>query len=147
MLFHICQCSHTFKEYTFLQEAQTYAQENSLFFMETSAKTAANVKEIFYEIGELSTYRYTLRFKFKQFFFNASNTKWCYTFFSFDWDSKKVTKSTTNRKSNRNGSTRQGHGQGSEFILLCLVICNGIHALPLKGTFWSVNIELWTCVF
>lgn len=34
--------------------AQTYAQENGLFFMETSAKTAANVKEIFYEIGELS---------------------------------------------------------------------------------------------
>ncbi|CAN7070867.1 unnamed protein product [Brassica oleracea var. botrytis] len=33
------------------EEAQTYAQENSLFFMETSAKTAANVKEIFYEIA------------------------------------------------------------------------------------------------
>jgi hypothetical protein len=37
-----------------LQDAQTYAQENGLFFMETSAKTATNVKEIFYEIGELS---------------------------------------------------------------------------------------------
>ncbi|WZY68959.1 hypothetical protein YC2023_001199 [Brassica napus] len=35
------------------EEAQTYAQENGLFFMETSAKTAANVKEIFYEIGEI----------------------------------------------------------------------------------------------
>lgn len=35
-----------------LQEAETYAQENSLFFMETSAKTATNVKDIFYEIGE-----------------------------------------------------------------------------------------------
>ncbi|KAK3430400.1 hypothetical protein EUGRSUZ_E02135 [Eucalyptus grandis] len=34
-----------------LQEAQTYAQEHGLFFMETSAKTAANVNEIFYEIG------------------------------------------------------------------------------------------------
>ncbi|KAG2318423.1 hypothetical protein Bca52824_011636 [Brassica carinata] len=33
------------------EEAQTYAQENGLFFMETSAKTAVNVKEIFYEIG------------------------------------------------------------------------------------------------
>ncbi|KAG5413473.1 hypothetical protein IGI04_001040 [Brassica rapa subsp. trilocularis] len=33
------------------EEAQTYAQENGLFFMETSAKTAANVKEIFYEIA------------------------------------------------------------------------------------------------
>lgn len=34
-----------------VQEAQTYAQENGLFFMETSAKTAKNVNEIFYEIG------------------------------------------------------------------------------------------------
>lgn len=36
---------------TLLQEAQQYAQENGLFFMETSAKTAANVNEIFHEIG------------------------------------------------------------------------------------------------
>lgn len=35
-----------------LQEAQTYAQENGLFFMETSAKTAINVNNIFYEIGK-----------------------------------------------------------------------------------------------
>lgn len=34
-----------------LQEAQAYAQENGLFFMETSAKTALNVNDIFYEIG------------------------------------------------------------------------------------------------
>lgn len=34
-----------------LQEARVYAEENGLFFMETSAKTAANVNEIFYEIG------------------------------------------------------------------------------------------------
>ncbi|KAJ0974490.1 hypothetical protein J5N97_016455 [Dioscorea zingiberensis] len=33
------------------EEAQTYAQENGLFFMETSAKTATNVNEIFYEIA------------------------------------------------------------------------------------------------
>lgn len=40
-------------EYGFhLQVAQTYAQENGLFFMETSAKTAANVNEIFHEIGK-----------------------------------------------------------------------------------------------
>nr|XP_019709671.1 ras-related protein Rab-2A-like [Elaeis guineensis] len=33
-------------------EARTYAEENGLFFMETSAKTAINVNDIFYEIGE-----------------------------------------------------------------------------------------------
>ncbi|GJN23803.1 hypothetical protein PR202_gb11485 [Eleusine coracana subsp. coracana] len=37
------------------EEAKTYAQENGLFFMETSAKTAINVNDIFYEIGEFSS--------------------------------------------------------------------------------------------
>ncbi|CAL9135459.1 unnamed protein product [Musa textilis] len=34
------------------QEAETYANENGLFFMETSAKTAINVTDIFYETAK-----------------------------------------------------------------------------------------------
>lgn len=34
------------------QEAQTYAEETGLLFMETSAKTAMNVNDLFLAIGE-----------------------------------------------------------------------------------------------
>ena len=34
-----------------LQEGEQYAKENGLVFLETSAKTAQNVNELFYEIG------------------------------------------------------------------------------------------------
>ena len=35
------------------QEAEAYAEENGLLYMETSAKTALNVNEIFVAIGAL----------------------------------------------------------------------------------------------
>ena len=34
-----------------MKEAQQYAEDQNLLFMETSAKTAINVSEIFMEIG------------------------------------------------------------------------------------------------
>ncbi len=36
-----------------LQEATEYAKENDLYFIETSAKTALGVEELFKAIGEL----------------------------------------------------------------------------------------------
>ncbi|KFG42613.1 Rab-related GTPase family protein, partial [Toxoplasma gondii FOU] len=33
-------------------EAQQYADEHGILFLETSAKTGHNVNELFYEIGE-----------------------------------------------------------------------------------------------
>ncbi|KAF3450766.1 hypothetical protein FNV43_RR06855 [Rhamnella rubrinervis] len=34
------------------EEGEQFAQENGMFFIETSAKTAENINELFYEIGE-----------------------------------------------------------------------------------------------
>ena len=38
----------------YLKEAQAYSEENGLLFMETSAKTAMNVNELFLAIGKFS---------------------------------------------------------------------------------------------
>lgn len=43
------------------QEAQAYADDNSLLFMETSAKTSMNVNEIFMAIGEFMSKTRTLK--------------------------------------------------------------------------------------
>lgn len=42
-------------------EAQTYADENGLLFMETSAKTAMNVNDIFLAIGKIILYHFVAR--------------------------------------------------------------------------------------
>ena len=39
------------------QEAESYASDNGIFFMETSAKTATNVNELFVAIGACSALR------------------------------------------------------------------------------------------
>lgn len=38
-----------------MQEGDQFAQENGMFYMETSAKTAENINELFYEIGTRQT--------------------------------------------------------------------------------------------
>ena len=52
------ECFAHFSTVGCLQEAQSYAEENGLLFMETSAKTAMNVNDIFLAIGQFRTKPY-----------------------------------------------------------------------------------------
>lgn len=52
MIFFFFFLSEVTHSYFNFQEAQAYADDNSLLFMETSAKTSMNVNEIFMAIGE-----------------------------------------------------------------------------------------------
>lgn len=60
-----------------LDEAQAYADENGLLFMETSAKTAMNVNDIFLAIGKL----YKIK---KNLPFSTCNVRTCKFFAGFD---------------------------------------------------------------
>lgn len=48
------------------EEAQQYAQENEIIFMETSAKTSLNVRNLFVEIGTSILKRYMILLLYSQ---------------------------------------------------------------------------------
>lgn len=52
------------------KEAQTYAEDTGLLFMETSAKTAMNVNELFLAIGE---WPFVFTFQLKISFISGEN--------------------------------------------------------------------------
>lgn len=67
-----CWCYMSWFVCCLLQEAQTYAEDTGLLFMETSAKTAMNVNELFLAIGEclflLLHLNRQLEFDFREWF-------------------------------------------------------------------------------
>jgi GTPase SAR1 family protein len=59
-----------------MQEAQSYADENGILFMETSAKTAANVNELFVAIGKYA-FHFILR-RHSQYALSNGSLAWKY---------------------------------------------------------------------
>lgn len=49
---HYLECKSLWIIFEFLQEGEQFSEENGMFFIETSAKTALNINELFYEMGE-----------------------------------------------------------------------------------------------
>uniref|UniRef100_A0A8C7WPC9 small monomeric GTPase n=1 Tax=Oryzias sinensis TaxID=183150 RepID=A0A8C7WPC9_9TELE len=63
------------------QDAQSYADDNSLLFMETSAKTSMNVNEIFMAIGECcknSHHAFLLFLRFRSFSMSFESSGLCF---------------------------------------------------------------------
>jgi GTPase SAR1 family protein len=66
-----------------LEEAQAYADEHGLLFMETSAKTAMNVNDIFLAIGEFVQFVVFNRIQFL-FTFNVCSSNYILSY----WNAK-----------------------------------------------------------
>lgn len=59
-----------------IKEAQTYAEDTGLLFMETSAKTAMNVSELFLAIGERA-FVFTFELKIRVLYFRIEVERVC----------------------------------------------------------------------